>query len=145
MKRSANGQPAPLMLRQEPSDSGSRRDGIGRDGPSEPAGLALGGGPPAHEATNYRGFALVLLFSLLAFAWLALIRNVRVGFPGNPNAPRREAGVTTPADGATQAPGRSARGRGPRAAATLHGRGQSTPTPRLSERPDTGPMFGGAR
>jgi len=54
------------------------------------------------EATDYRDVVSVLIFSLLALNWLAVTRNVRVGPPGDLNAPSRAAagaGATSPGAG----------------------------------------------
>lgn len=113
MKYSNNGHPTPSSPRRGSRDSEPGRDGhgIGRDDPSKPTDLPLGGTTAADEATDYRLFALILLFSLLAFAWQVLMRDVRVGLPGNLGATRHEAGATTPTGGAARAPGESAPGR----------------------------------
>src|SRR5262245_31758721 len=97
-----------MPLRDRP-DSMSRRDGVGcgRDDVMTPATRTLTGSTPAREATNYLEVVFTLLFSLLAFGWLVLIRDVRVGLPGHLTAPRREAVgtvVTSPTGGATHAP-----------------------------------------
>src|SRR4051794_25273038 len=65
-------------------DSISRRAGYGsgRDGGMTPAARPLTGSARAREAGDYKEIMLVLLFSLLVFGWLMLIRNVRVGLPG---------------------------------------------------------------
>jgi hypothetical protein len=74
-------------------------DGFGSDRNNDPTRTAIPvkDSARASELADFRGVVLVLFFSLLAFGWLVLTRNVRVGLLGSLNAPRPEASATAPA------------------------------------------------
>jgi hypothetical protein len=79
----------------------SRRAGLGREADMTPAARPLAGSTRTRQADDYKEFMLGLLFSLLVFGWLVLIRNVRTGLPADLTGPRRAAvgvGVTPPTD-----------------------------------------------
>jgi hypothetical protein len=92
------------MPRPYRPDSMSRRAdfGLGREDDKTPAARPLMDSTRAREADDYKEFMLALLFSLLVFGWLVLIRNVRAGLPADLTGPRHAAvgaAVTPPTDG----------------------------------------------
>jgi hypothetical protein len=106
MKRSGNVHAAAMMPRRHGRGSMPRREVVeSGPGPSLPtAPLMSADSIPARETADHRGVVLVLLFSLLAFGWLLLVRNVRAGLPGKLAAQSREAVVAEPGVGPVAAP-----------------------------------------
>jgi hypothetical protein len=86
--------PAPtVMPRWDRLESTSRRDGVGggRDGAVTTAARSVTRSTRFRETHEYRTVKYILLVSVLALSWSVFTRGVRVGMPGDPNAPRPEA------------------------------------------------------
>jgi len=94
MKRTGIVHAAAIMPRRSRHDSRPRLevDASGRDRelslePGRKPRSSAGG-----DVSDHRGVVIVVLFSLLAFGWLLLMRNVRAGLPGNVSAPKQVVG-----------------------------------------------------
>ncbi len=108
LNRAKDAQTSTFILRPDRTDSKSRNDGIsrGRDDDMMPAARPLPGSTPARAATEFREVAFVLLFALLAFGYLQLVRTIRMEHPGDihPLTKAVGAGATSFNGGASHAP-----------------------------------------
>ena len=109
LKRANSVHPATVIPRPDRPYSMSRRTSFDRvrDGGMTPAARPVMSSTRARKAGDYKETIFVLLAGLLVFGWLTLIRNVRVGLPGDLAGPRRVAvgaGATSPTGGEIQGP-----------------------------------------